>query len=87
MESESERSEQNSVHSWESWEVGDFSPPPSPEVDREVGVMEAGVEEASGPEPYQFEPLARELAGAVRGADGAEAATAADCRMGLVSDW
>ena len=43
MESESEHSEQNSVHSWE---VGDFSPPPSPEVDMEVGV----VEEASGPE-------------------------------------
>nr|XP_054595965.1 P2X purinoceptor 7-like isoform X2 [Nothobranchius furzeri] len=62
----------------QSFEVEDFSPPSSPE-DREEGLLG----EASGPEPYLFEPLARELSEA----PGAEPAGVSRHRMGPVSEW
>uniref|UniRef100_A0A8C6TKG6 P2X purinoreceptor 7 intracellular domain-containing protein n=1 Tax=Neogobius melanostomus TaxID=47308 RepID=A0A8C6TKG6_9GOBI len=81
---ESNNSDASSFACDRSWEVEDFSPPSSPEVERKDGAAEAD----SGPQPYQFEPLARELAGATGGADAAEAAEAAERhRMGPVSEW
>nr|XP_055054222.1 P2X purinoceptor 7-like [Misgurnus anguillicaudatus]XP_055062958.1 P2X purinoceptor 7-like [Misgurnus anguillicaudatus] len=67
-----------------SFEVEDFSPPPSPEV--EEGELSV---DTAGPEPYQFEPLAQTavLTPETRSAsdDASEAATQG--RMGPVSEW
>uniref|UniRef100_A0A8C6UJH8 P2X purinoreceptor 7 intracellular domain-containing protein n=1 Tax=Neogobius melanostomus TaxID=47308 RepID=A0A8C6UJH8_9GOBI len=57
---ESDHSDASSFATNRSWEVEDFSPPSSPEVERDEGAVEAD----TGPQPYQFELLAHELAGA-----------------------
>lgn len=64
-----------------SFEVEDYSPPSSPEM--EVPLEETPEAEDSGPEPYRFEPLAP----APEAAGAAEAAVASQHRMGPVSDW
>uniref|UniRef100_A0A672HNJ0 P2X purinoreceptor 7 intracellular domain-containing protein n=1 Tax=Salarias fasciatus TaxID=181472 RepID=A0A672HNJ0_SALFA len=74
MESDSDRSASASNSSFE---VEDFSPPPSPDA----GDNSA----AQGPEPYQFEPMAQ--APTEAGATAAEADDALQGRMGAVSEW
>nr|XP_054592258.1 P2X purinoceptor 7-like [Nothobranchius furzeri] len=69
---------ESDTSSEQSFEVEDFSPPSSPE-DREEGLLG----EASGPEPYLFEPLACELSEA----PGVEPAGVSRHLMGPVSEW
>lgn len=52
---ESDCSDTSSFATERSFEVEDFSPPPSPEVED----VEVSVDTGPGPEPYQFEPLAQ----------------------------
>lgn len=66
-----------------SYEVEDFSPPPSPQGEDREEREEGAEEEASGPEPYLFEPLAQEMSEA----SGAAEPSGTSHRMGPVSEW
>ncbi|CAL9694937.1 unnamed protein product [Knipowitschia caucasica] len=74
MESDSD----SSFATERSFEVEDFSPPSSPEVE----VEEVNVEESGGPEPYMFEPMAT---GAASTDEPSEASV--QHRMGPVTEW
>lgn len=52
---ESDSSDASSFATERSFEVEDFSPPPSPEVED----VEVSEDTGPGPEPYQFKPLAQ----------------------------
>ncbi|KAK7878121.1 hypothetical protein WMY93_000738 [Mugilogobius chulae] len=82
MESDSDASSCATFATERSFEVEDFSPPSSPAVD---------TTEPSGPEPYQFEPLAQQdeenpEASAAEAA-GPASSDASQYRMGPVSEW
>ena len=80
---ETDWSDESSFTTELSFEVDDFSPPPSPEV--EEGELSAD----TGPEPYQFEPLAQiaVLTPVSRSASDDASEAAAQGRMGAVSEW
>lgn len=76
---ESDWSDASSFATERSFDVEDFSPPPSPEVE------EGELSVDTGPEPYQFKPLAQTAVLTLDADDASEAA--AQERMGPVSEW
>ncbi len=75
---ESDWSDASSFATERSFDVEDFSPPPSPEVE------EGELSVDTGPEPYQFEPLAQTAVLTPDANNPSEAA--AQERMGPVSE-